>query len=55
MLKVRKKFALGADSGIMRFSTPKNLSFDLIYVAACYPVGTGMCHNMMGLLKHYTA
>ena len=25
----------------------------MIYVAACYPVGTGMCHNMVGLLQHY--
>ena len=24
-----------------------------MYVAACYPVGTGMCHNMVGLLQHY--
>ena len=24
-----------------------------MYVAACYPVGTGMCHNMEGLLQHY--
>ena len=24
-----------------------------MYVAACYLVGTGMCHNMVGLLQHY--
>ena len=48
-----KYFALSPDSGIMQFWTPKALSFNLIYVAACYPVGTGMCHNMVGLLQHY--
>ena len=33
------------------------MSFNLIYryVAACYPVGTGMCHNMVDLLQHYIA
>ena len=48
-----KNFALRPDSGIMQFCTLKTLSFNLIYVAACYPVGTGMCHNMVGLLQHY--
>ena len=33
----------------------ETLSFNLVYVAACYPVGTGMCHNMVGLLQHYRA
>ena len=37
----------------MQFLAPKTLSVNLIYVAACYPVGTGMCHNMVGLLQHY--
>ena len=31
----------------------ETLSFNLIYVAACYLVGTGICHNMVGLLQHY--
>ena len=26
-----------------------------MYVAACYPVGTGMCHNIEGLLQHYVS
>ena len=52
-LRAVKNFALGPDSGIMQFWTPKTLSFNLMYVAACYPVGTGMCHNMEGLLQHY--
>ena len=29
------------------------LSFNLIYVTACYPVRTGMCHSMMELLQHF--
>ena len=37
----------------MHFLIRETLSFYLIYVAACYPVGTGMCHNMVGLLQHY--
>ena len=37
----------------MHFLIWETLSFNLIYVAACYPVGTGMCHNMVGLLQHY--
>ena len=37
----------------MHFLVRETLSFNLIYVAACYPVGTGMCHNMVGLLQHY--
>ena len=37
----------------MHFLIRETLSFNLIYVAACYPVGTGMCHNMVGLLQHY--
>ena len=37
----------------MLFLIPETLSFNLIYVAACYLVGTGMCHNMVGLLQHY--
>ena len=39
--------------GIMHFLIRETLSFNLIYVAACYLVGTGMCHNMVGLLQHY--
>ena len=35
------------------FFIRETLSFNLIYVAACYLVGTGMCHNMVGLLQHY--
>ena len=38
----------------MHFLIRETLSFNLIYVAACYLVGTGMCHNMVGLLQHYT-
>ena len=38
----------------MLFLIRETLSFNLIYVAACYLVGTGMCHNMVGLLQHYT-
>ena len=37
----------------MHFLIWEILSFNLIYVAACYLVGTGMCHNMVGLLQHY--
>ena len=37
----------------MHFLIRETISFNLIYVAACYPVGTGMCHNMVGLLQHY--
>ena len=37
----------------MHFLIQETLSFNLIYVAACYLVGTGMCHNMVGLLQHY--
>ena len=37
----------------MHFLIRETLSFNLIYVAACYLVGTGMCHNMVGLLQHY--
>ena len=37
----------------MHFLLQETLSFNLIYVAACYLVGTGMCHNMVGLLQHY--
>ena len=38
----------------MHFSLIREtLSFNLMYVAACYLVGTGMCHNMVGLLQHY--
>ena len=37
----------------MHFLLGETLSFNLIYVAACYLVGTGMCHNMVGLLQHY--
>ena len=37
----------------MHFLIRETLSFSLIYVAACYLVGTGMCHNMVGLLQHY--
>ena len=37
----------------MHFLLWETLSFNLIYVAACYLVGTGMCHNMVGLLQHY--
>ena len=37
----------------MHFLIWETLSFNLIYVAACYLVGTGMCHNMVGLLQHY--
>ena len=37
----------------MHFWIRETLSFNYIYVAACYPVGTGMCHNMVGLLQHY--
>ena len=36
----------------MHFFIRETLSFNLIYVAACYLVGTGMCHNMVGLLQH---
>ena len=38
----------------MHFLIWDTLSFNLMYVAACYLVGTGMCHNMVGLLQHYT-
>ena len=34
----------------MHFLIRETLTFSLIYVAACYLVGTGMCHNMVGLL-----
>ena len=37
----------------MHFFIRETLSFNLIYVAACYLMGTGMCHNMVGLLQHY--
>ena len=37
----------------MHFLIRETLSFNLIYVVACYLVGTGMCHNMVGLLQHY--
>ena len=37
----------------MHFLIRETPSFYLIYVAACYLVGTGMCHNMVGLLQHY--
>ena len=37
----------------MHFLIRETLSFNLLYVAACYLVGTGMCHNMVGLLQHY--
>ena len=37
----------------MHFLIWETLSFNLIYVAACYLVGTSMCHNMGGLLQHY--
>ena len=37
----------------MHFLIRETLSFNLIYVAACYLVGTGMCHNMVGQLQHY--
>ena len=37
----------------MHFLIWETLSFNLIYVAACYPVGTGMCYNMVSLLQHY--
>ena len=37
----------------MHFLIQEILSFNLMYVAACYLVGTGMCHNMVGLLQHY--
>ena len=37
----------------MHFLIRETLSFNLIYVDACYLVGTGMCHNMVGLLQHY--
>ena len=37
----------------MHFLIWETLSFNLMYVAACYLVGTGMCHNMVGLLQHY--
>ena len=37
----------------MHFLIRETLSFNLMYVAACYLVGTGMCHNMVGLLQHY--
>ena len=37
----------------MHFLIQETLSFNLIYVAACYLVGTGMCHNRVGLLQHY--
>ena len=37
----------------MHFSIWETLSFNLIYVTACYLVGTGMFHNMVGLLQHY--
>ena len=39
----------------MHFLIWETLNFNLIYVAACYLVGTGMCHNMVGLLQHYNA
>ena len=39
----------------MHFLIWETLSFNLIYVAACYLVGTSMCHNMMGLLQQYRA
>ena len=38
----------------MHFLIWETLSFNLMYVAACYPVGTGMCHNMVFLLQHYS-
>ena len=38
----------------MHFLIRETLSFNLIYVAACYLVGTGMCHNEVGLLQHYS-
>ena len=37
----------------MHFLIWETLSFNLMYVAACYLAGTGMCHNMVGLLQHY--
>ena len=37
----------------MHFLIWETLSFNLMYVAACYLVGTDMCHNMVGLLQHY--
>ena len=37
----------------MHFLIWETLSFNLMYVAVCYLVGTGMCHNMVGLLQHY--
>ena len=37
----------------MHFLIRETLSFNLIYVAACYLVGNGMCQNMVGLLQHY--
>ena len=37
----------------MHFLIWETLSFNLMYVTACYLVGTGMCHNMVGLLQHY--
>ena len=37
----------------MHFLIRETLSFNLIYVAACYLVGTGMCHNMVVPLQHY--
>ena len=37
----------------MHFLIWETLSSNLMYVAACYLVGTGMCHNMVGLLQHY--
>ena len=39
----------------MQFLIWETLSFNLMYVAACYLVGTGMCHNMVGLLQHYNS
>ena len=37
----------------MHFLIWETLCFNLMYVAACYLVGTGMCHNMVGLLQYY--
>ena len=37
----------------MHFLIWETLSFNLMYVAACYLVGTSMCHNTVGLLQHY--
>ena len=37
----------------MHFLIWETLSSNLMYVAACYFVGTGMCHNMVGPLQRY--